>query len=149
LKEKRNLIGVEKHIRITDAEIGKQIEHIMELPEYKSFNKVITEALFYGVPMLCEKLFGEVNIDGSTPSIPTQRVNELEDKHFQVMIQLLKETVMNVVINKSILSSLFHAKEYDNKDLPIDNEQFSGGLMSDTPDYLYDFETNSLKKMRR
>lgn len=48
MKEKRNYIGVEKHIRITDIEIGNQIERIMELPEYKSFNKVITEALFYG-----------------------------------------------------------------------------------------------------
>lgn len=65
------------------------------------------------------------------------------------MIQLLKEMVMNVVINKSILSSLFHAKEYDNKGLRIDNEQFVNGLMSDTPDYLYEFETEHLKKMRQ
>jgi len=149
LKEKRNLIGVEKHIRITDIEIGKQIERIMELPEYKSFNKVITEALFYGVPMLCEKLFGEVRLEDAEPYYPPVKSNELEDKHFRVMIQLLKEMVMNVVINKSILSSLFHAKEYDNKGLRIDNEQFSNGLMSDTPDYLYDFEIESLKKMRR
>ena len=149
LKEKKNFMGVEKHIRITDMEIGEKIKRIMELPEYKSFNKVITEALFYGVPMLCEKLFGEVKLDEPTPYIPPQRGNELEDKHFQVMIQLLKETVMNVVINKSILSSLFHAKEYDNKGLRIDNEQFANGLMSDTPDYLYDFEIDSLKKMRR
>ncbi len=34
LKEKKDFIGVEKHIRITDAEIGKQIEQIMEVPEY-------------------------------------------------------------------------------------------------------------------
>ena len=56
---------------------------------------------------------------------------------------------MNVVINKSILSSLFHAKEYDNKGLRIDDEMFTNGLMSDTPDYLYDFEIESIKKMQR
>ncbi len=149
MKEKRNFIGVEKHIRITDKEIGKRIERIMELPEYKSFNKVITEALFYGVPMLCEKLFGEVRLEDAAPYYLPQKSNELEDKHFQIMIQLLKETVMNVVINKSILSSLFHAKEYDNKGLRIDDEMFTNGLMSDTPDYLYDFEIESIKKMQR
>lgn len=149
MKEKRNFIGVEKHIRITDIEIGKQIERIMELPEYKSFNKVIIEALFYGVPMLCEKLFGEVRLEEAVPYCPPIKSNELEDKHFRVMIQLLKEMFMSVVINKSILSSLFHAKEYDNKGLRIDNEQFANGLMSDTPDYLYEFETEHLKKMRQ
>ncbi|MDE6441979.1 MAG: hypothetical protein K2L12_04400 [Clostridia bacterium] len=149
MKDKRNFIGVEKHIRITDIEIGKQIERIMELPEYKSLNKVITEALFYGVPMLCEKLFGEVRLEEATPYYPPIKSNELEDRHFRVMIQLLKEMVMNVVINKSILSSLFHAKEYDNKGLRIDNEMFTNGLMNDTPDYLYEFEIESLKKMQR
>ena len=149
MKEKRNFIGVEKHIRIADIEIGKQIERIMELPEYKSFNKVITEALFYGVPMLCEKLFGEVRLEEAVPYSPPIQSNEFEDRYFRVMIQLLKETVMNVVINKSILSSLFHAKEYDNKGLNINNELFTNGLMSDTPDYLYDFEIESIKKMQR
>lgn len=149
MKEKRNFIGVEKHIRITDKEISEQIERIMELPEYKSFNKVITEALFYGVPMLCEKLFGEVRLEEAAPYCPPIKSNELEDRHFRVMIQLLKEMVMNVVINKSILSSLFHAKEYDNKGLSIDNEMFTNGLMSDTPDYLYEFEIENMKKIRR
>ena len=139
MKEKKELIGIEKHIRITDVEISEQIKRIMELPQYKSFNKVINDALFYGMPILCEKLFGEVRLEEPTPSIPP-RVNELEDKHFQVMIQLLKEMVMNVVINKSILSSLFHAKEYDNRGLRVNNEEFVNGLMGDTPDYLYDYE---------
>ena len=148
MKEKKELIGIEKHIRITDGVVSEQIKRIMERPEYKSFNKVINDALFYGIPMLCEKLFGEVKLDEVAPSMPP-RVNELEDKHFQVMIQLLKEMVMNVNINKSILSSLFRAKEYDNRGLRINNEQFVKGLMSDTPDYLYDFEIDCLKKMRR
>lgn len=148
MKEKKELIGIEKHIRIADRVVSEQINRIMELPEYKSFNKVINDALFYGVPMLCEKLFGEVKLDEATPSIPL-RANELEDKHFQVMIQLLKEMVMNVIINKSILSSLFHAREYDNRGLHVNNEEFVDGLMGDTPDYLHDFEIDCLKKMRR
>ena len=77
LKEKRNYIGEEKHIRITDIEIGKQIERIMELPEYESFNKVITESLFYGVPMLCEKLLGEVRLEDATPYSPPIKSNEI------------------------------------------------------------------------
>ena len=63
-------------------EISEQIKRIMELSEYKIYNKVITE-------------------------------------------------------------------EYDNRGLHIDNEEFLNGMMSDTPDYLHDFEVDCLKKMRR
>lgn len=150
LDEKKEKIGIQKHIRITDKDITAQIERVMELPEYKSFNQVVNDALFYGLPLLCEKLFGEATLSEETAP-PSQRQNfgGLDEKSFNVIVKLLKETVLNATINKSILSSLYHDLGRINKVLNLDNELYEQGLMSDTPDYLYDYEVQGLKKMRR
>lgn len=150
MKNKQNQIGIEKHIRITDEELNAKINRVLELPEYKSFNQVVNDALFYGLPILCEKLFGEATLSEETmpPSIK-QSFGGLDDKNFNVLVKLLKETVLNVTINKSILSSLFHDLGRINKVLNLDNAQYEQGLISDTPDYLYEYEMEGLKKMRR
>ena len=149
MDEKKEKIGIQKHIRITDKDITAQIERVMELPEYKSFNQVVNDALFYGLPLLCEKLFGEATLsEENTP--PSQRQSfGVDEKSFSVIVKLLKETVLNVTINKSILSSLFHDLVRINSVLNLDNERYEQGLISDTPDYLYDYEIQGLKKMRR
>ena len=150
LTEKKEKIGIQKHIRITDSDITASIERIMKLPEYKSLNQVINDALFYGMPILCEKLFGEVT-KAKEAVPPTQRESfgGLDEKSFNVIVRLLKETVLNVTINKSILSSVFHDLKQVNKVLQIDGEQYEQGLMGDTPDYLNDYEIEGLKKLRR
>ena len=150
MDEKNEKIGIQKHIRIADSDITEQINRIMKLPEYKSFNQVVNDALFYGLPILCEKLFGEVaqKEDTAPPSI-RQSFGGLDKKSFDVIVKLLKETVLNVTINKSILSSLFHGKSLEYKGYKVDAETFENGLISDTPDYLYDYELEGLKKMRR
>jgi len=150
LDEKKEKIGIQKHIRIADSDITEQINRIMKLPEYKSFNQVVNDALFYGLPILCEKLFGKVELKEETapPSI-RQSFGGLDKKSFDVIVRLLKETVLNVTINKSILSSLFHGKSLEYKGCEVDAENFENGLISDTPDYLYDYELEGLKKMRR
>lgn len=48
----------DRHIRIDSVSLLEQIDEIRKSPEYKSFNKVINEALFYGLPILKQKLFG-------------------------------------------------------------------------------------------
>lgn len=147
--EMKEKIGIQKHIRIADGDITAQIERIMGLPEYKSFNQVVNDALFYGLPILCEKLFGEATLSEEAAPPLERKTSRLEDKHFQTMIRLLKETVLNATINKSILSSLYHDLGRINKALNLDNELYEQGMMSDTPDYLYDYEVQGLKKMRR
>ena len=47
---KREKIGVQRHIRIADSEMNAQIERLMEQPGYESANKVINDALYYGLP---------------------------------------------------------------------------------------------------
>ena len=150
MDEKKEKIGIQKHIRIADSDITEQINRIMKLPEYKSFNQVVNDALFYGLPILCEKLFGETKLsEETTPPSKRQSFGGLDKKSFDVIVKLLKETVLNVTINKSILSSLFHGKSLEYKGCEVDAENFENGLISDTPDYLYDYELEGLKKMRR
>ena len=52
-------IGTEKHIRITDSDLTDKINLLMKIPGYGNFNKVINEALFYGLPILAEKICGD------------------------------------------------------------------------------------------
>ena len=153
MKRKEIEKAIDRHIRIIDMDMLKQIDEIMERPEYKSFSKVINDALFYGLPVLRKELFGEVTIDEQpTPTRPQIIGSRIDDELFDTIVRLLKETVLNVTINKSILSSLFHDIARVNKVLQLGNdmnEMYEQGLMSDTPDYLYDYETDGLKKLRR
>lgn len=139
-----------RYIRITDLESWQLIDKISQDENYSnSFNKIINDALFYGLPILYEKIYGEAAL--TTEEVPPseRKVSRLEDKHFKIMIRLLKETVLNVTINKSILSSLFHGKCLEYKGCEVKAEDFEDGQISDTPDYLYNYEIDGLKKMRR
>lgn len=151
MNDKEKGRSIEKRIRITDSVMNEQINRIMTLPGYrKSCNRVINEALFYGLPLLCEKLYGEAELSEET-ALPSQRQSfgGLDEKSFNVLVRLMKETVLNVTINKSILSSLFHGKCLEYKGCKVDAENFESGVISDTPDYLNDYEISGLKKMRR
>ncbi len=145
MKEK---IGIQKHIRITDMELNGQIDEIMQLPEYKSHNKVINDALFYGLPILHEKLFGEGVPQEEREELKCGKAGSKEEEFYALIVRLLRETVLNVTINKSILSSLFNAKMLERKGLPVQSD-FDSGLLADTPDYLNDYEIEGIKKLRR
>lgn len=143
-----------RYIRITDIDSWRLIDEISQDESYsKSFNKIINDALFYGLPLLHDKLYGEVTLDEQpTPPRPQINGSRLDDELFDVIVKLLKETVLNVTINKSILSSLFHDVGRINKALNLGNDLndlYEKGLMSDTPDYLYDYEISGLKKLRQ
>ncbi|MDE6200827.1 MAG: hypothetical protein K2M47_02950 [Clostridiales bacterium] len=145
MKRKEIEKSVDRHIRITDMSTMKQIDEIMENPDYKSFSKVINDALFYGLPILRNKLYGEVTFDDEQSTSPRPQINgsRLDDELFDTIVKLLKETVLNVTINKSILSSLFNNTERMNRAFGLGedlNELYEKGLMSDTPDYLYEYE---------
>ena len=150
MKRKEVEKSIHRHIRITDMEMLDMIDQIMEYPEFNSFNKVINEALWIALPKILDRLEGREEItlgDAEPHNVPQSQATE--EEFYGVVVQLLKEIVMNVVINKSILSSIFHDLKQVNRVLDIDNELYENGLMSDTPDYLVDFETEMIKKMRQ
>ena len=147
---KREKIGVQRHIRIADSEMNEQIDRLTKQPGYESANKVINEALFYGLPILAEKICGETVTREEREALTAPRkIGSREEKFYAVVVQLLREAVLNVTINKSILSSLYHEKSEEiAKDRDRAN-RFDSGLMSDTPEYLERYEEEGIKKLRR
>ena len=147
---KREKIGVQRHIRIADSEMNEQIDRLTNQPGYESANKVINEALFYGLPILAEKICGDAVTQEERAALTTPRKSgSREEKFYAVVVQLLREAVLNVTINKSILSSLYNEKSEEiAKDRDRAN-RFDSGLMSDTPQYLERYEAEGIKKLRR
>ena len=88
-----------------------KIDRIMEEPQYaKSFNKVINAALYYGLDELMRRLFETEETVESAQVADKQyirRVDGVNETYFLEIARLLKEVIVNVTINKSLLSSLF------------------------------------------
>ena len=59
MKKKEVEKSVDRHIRIADLELLEQIDKIMEYPGFKSFSKVINEALYIALPKILERLEGK------------------------------------------------------------------------------------------
>ena len=150
MSEKKEKIGVQRHIRITDSELNAEIERLMQQPGYESANKVINDALYYGLPILTERIFGGSVTEEARLALSKPRESgSKEEEFYAVATRLLKETALNAAINKSILSSLYnfvsdvidpHTKEAKN---------LNSGLMSDTPEYLEQFEAEGIRNLRR
>lgn len=143
-------VGVEKHIRITDSGMTDMINELMACSEGESFNQVINEALFYGLPILAEKIGGEVVTREERAELKAARKSGSgEEEFYALAVRLLRENILNATINKSILSSLYNLmNEMLTKNGRIYN-RFVGGQMSDTPEYLERYEAEGIKNLRK
>lgn len=149
MKEKHQKIGVQRHIKIADSEMIEQIERITKLSGYESANKVINEALFYGMPILYEKLTGGMVTEEERENLVAPKESGSPDEEFYATLtRLLKETVLNVTINKSILSSLFNFISETSQGEEI-IKKFNDGQLADTPEYLEKFEAEGIKNLRK
>ena len=72
-----------------------------------------------------------------------------EEEFYALAVRLLRETVLNATINKSILSSLYNLMNDMLDPKSETTKQFESGLMSDTPEYLERYEAEGIKKLRR
>ena len=72
-----------------------------------------------------------------------------QEEFYAVLTKLLSETVLNVAINKSILSSLYNfiSDKYSGEQGII--QKFNNGLLADTPEYLEQFEAEGIKNLRK
>ena len=140
-----------KFISIPDMDKWEQIDEIMQNPKYeKSFNKVINEALDYGLPLLLKEVRGEV----SYQPIEEEKYNEKElelyyglDEIIMTMVELTQEMVLSETICKSLLCSLFNqkVKELD-KTTPM-GKMLATGELRDTPEYLESYERREIRKL--
>lgn len=149
MKEKHQKIGVQRHIRIADSEMIEQIERITKLSGYESANKVINEALFYGMPILYEKLTGGMVTEEERENLVAPKESGSPDEEFYAALtRLLSETVLNITINKSILSSIYNLISETCQGEEI-IKKFNDGQLADTPEYLEQFEAEGIKNLRK
>ncbi len=151
-EKKENNRTLRKYIRIYDNKIWDYIEKISELDEYKvSFNKLINDALMYGVPILYNSLFNIVEEkEESNSSIKmVRKINGFDESYYSQITNLIKEVILNVTINKSILCSLYGIKEIELEGHKGDIKKYRKGAYRDTPEYLIDYEINGLNELRK
>ena len=132
-----------------ENELWEYIDKIMELDEYKkSFNKVINKALMYGLPILYNSLF-EMEEENKMSVQMIKKINGIDENYYSQITNLIKEVILNVTINKSILCSLYGIKEIETKGGKVDIKKIKKGAYRDTPDYLIDYEINGLNELRK
>ena len=149
--------NVRKFITITDELKWEYIDRIMQRGEYKkSFNKVINDALDYGLPQLLKVAYGEIEEDGLPTDEPQEfahaapqriLVETIEDRVIAEIIDLLEEIVLNTSVNKSMIASLFNERAKNLYGYSVRPELFERGDMRDTPDYLAEHERMVLKRI--
>lgn len=144
--------SIRKFITIRDMDLWDKIDRIMTLPEYrKSFNKVINDALFFGLEMLEKSLFDEVEESDENNQQRIKRIrkiNGINEEYFERVINRLDEVLLGVTLNKSMLCSLYQAKNLDLNGKPTIGSLFDNGGYSDTPDYLGAYEARALRRIR-
>ena len=139
--------SVRKFITIRDEDKWEQIAKLMTLPQYKNtFNKVINDALDYGLPLLIKAEFGDV-ADEETECRITPAHGKDEEFYGQV-VRLMKEMIMNANINKALLSSLFEAKSLELKHKAASAAAFDSGCYQDLPKFAEDYELRTLRSLR-
>ena len=110
---------------------------------------MINEALFYGMPILYEKLTGGMVTEEEKENLVAPRKSGSTDEDFYATLtRLLRETVLNVTINKSILSSIYNFISETSQDEEI-LKKLNGGLLADTPEYHEQFEAEGIKNLRK
>ncbi|MCD8040846.1 MAG: hypothetical protein LUF82_04945 [Clostridia bacterium] len=139
-----------RYIRINDIDTWDMIDEVSELNSSYSFNEIVNRALMYGLPELIKYLKGEVKLE------PTEEVSkgyseyELEQmKYYGTVVHLLKEINLNLLLCKSMLSQLVNAYGETLAGNRVIYEKYCQGAYSDTPDFLVDYETRELKKLRQ
>lgn len=147
-----------KFISIPDMEKWELIDKLAELPKYeKSFNKIINDALDYGLPLLIKAEFGDIkDNDGYKMEEPPMDEPQKEvetyyrlDELLEELIGLVEEVILNATINKSLLCSLFNQKVQELSEGGFLGRSFKSGDMRDTPEYLETYERRAIREINQ
>lgn len=136
-----------RYIRITDDGKWAQIDKLSELNKYgNSFNRLINDALDYGLPQLIKAEFGEIDKIEQVRS--ETQTNSKDEEFYGEVIRLLGEIIVNATVNKSMLSSLFEARRLELKGRAVSGDAFERGAFQETPRYIEDYELRALRELR-
>ena len=152
MRGKRNTDrNTRKFISIPDTQKWEQIDELMAMKKYeKSFNKVINEALDYGLPLLLKESKGEVTYESEEEKYDEKQVEMYYklDELLMEIVNLLEEVIVNEIINKSMVSSLFNERVRELRDTSTSGKILAEGLLRDTPKYLENYERSELRRLR-
>jgi hypothetical protein len=134
-----------RYIRIEDRNLWEIIDRLATLDKYKnSFNRLINNALIYGLPKLYEAEFGKSEEE---LTFSEQTESKDADEIILTIVRLLREVIINEHINKSLICSLFRLREIELEGT-TKGLQLSSGHFQNTPDCLVKYEITELKKLR-
>lgn len=152
---------IQKTVRIWNADRAEELAQIQTLPQYKSANKALNDALDRGLPILYRELFG----GESEPDEPARDEQDLPlpatgagvsvhcpDSEFcWTVMLLLKEINLNVLLNKQMLSGIFRylALVADGTTAEEFGKLLESGKINLTPDCLGKQETDGLKRITK
>lgn len=133
----------------------------------KSFNKIIIEALEIGLPKLLETHLGIKEFEEKPSKNQAKNYNEFhssvenyQDESYKSesqsdkglfenqVVRLLKEIIINELVVKNNVNSLFEAKNLELQGKCVDPQYFERGHYCQTPKYLESFEMRELAKLR-
>lgn len=135
-----------RYIRIGDYNMWELIDEIAQADKYKkSFNRIINDALIFGLPLLRDSLYGQVGNAEETENKAERQ--EAERANGQI-VSLLREIVLSQALEKSMVASLFNAKAIECGGSRVKEIEFANGELSNTPRYLEEMELRELAKLR-
>lgn len=137
-----------QYISIQDQTVWEQIEQL--LPYYTTFNKLINDALNYGVPMLMDAKTKPITYEDVAPPVQPQMQKipgEILDPKIDEVIYLLKEIVLDTSIQRKMINGLFNVKEIELGGGIPNAVRFTQGKYNSTPDCLFEEEINALKDL--
>ena len=135
-----------RYIRIGDYNMWELIDEIAQADKYKkSFNRIINDALIFGLPLLRDSLCGKV---GSVEEMTEVREKKEAERANGQIVSLLREIVLSQTLEKSMVASLFNAKAIECGGGRAKAKEFACGELSNTPSYLENLELRELAKLR-
>ena len=142
-----------KFITIIDESKLEDIARLMEKDEYKDdFNKVINDALDYGLPQLLKIAYGEIEENG-LPSIQPQGyellVNDFDSDKLSEILDLFEEVLLNATLIKSMVASLFNERTKRLGGQAVNPDLFESGTLSTTPPYFAEHERMVLNRVNK
>ena len=135
-------------VRITDAGKWEELNRLKTEKGYKSLNALIVDIIDAGLERMEYP-------DSQRPSedFDEEKTDREVDKDsalfYKTISNLMQEIVLNVVICKSLLCSLFSSKALESSGSGIDARAFESGVYADTPKYLKRFEELMTSKMSK
>ena len=136
-----------RYIRILSSKMWEQIDKLSTLDKYaNSFNMLINHALDFGLPLLIKAEFGEIDYEEECKQFDAD--HSKEEEFYGQVVRLFGEAIMNMNINKAILSSLFEAKRLELMHKPVSAEAFATGCFQDTPNFAIDYELRTLRSLK-